>query len=82
MAFSAHEIQPQELSIVSTVAPSLQYSLKSSFSGDTATGPLLQSAVSPWSVPGSVSAWSVTDMADASSTTATGRVGASPLPKL
>ncbi|MDQ1577497.1 MAG: hypothetical protein QOE21_184 [Microbacteriaceae bacterium] len=82
MAFSAHEIQPQELSIVSTVAPSLQYSLKSSFSGDTATGPLLQSAVSPWSVPGSVSAWSVTDTADASSTTATGRVNASLLPKL
>jgi hypothetical protein len=92
VAFSAHEIQPQEISTVSTAAdPSPQKSLFQSADATT-SGPLLPAAVSPWSVPGSVSGWSVTEAADtsvtdtvdasATTTGATVRVDASRLPKL
>jgi hypothetical protein len=85
VAFSAREIQPQELSTVTIAAPSLRYSFGAPFSEDANAsgiadaGPLFQSAVSPWTVPGSVSGWSVTDAAgtSAAATTTTGL-----LPKL
>jgi pimeloyl-ACP methyl ester carboxylesterase len=79
VAFSAHQIQPQELSVVTTTGRAPLDSLDTSF-GDASTGPLLQSAVSPWSVPGSVSAWSVTS--DVAAWSVTDATDAAVLPRL